>query len=184
MYALYKVTDKLQSVKYSLVENNISLFGCNNGYIPWLLKRTLTKKDTEPLKWNINIREALDKADYHNQTIFINLKPNSSIPNLSLYELQQVWGYSTANWTPMMFYLKGIFVDEKPNKINIDSFERKIADIDDNGFIISFVYVNGTVKDGDIEGKWTAPRPSSTNSVLLWSEAFDYFVSEYKKITN
>jgi hypothetical protein len=182
MYSLYKKIEKLKSIKFSLIEN-ISLFGCNNGYIPWLLNQSLSKKDNEPFTWQIKIKDALEKADYHNQTIIINLKPNSSKPNLSLYEVQQVWGYSASNWTPMMFYLKGIFVDEKPHRINTNMFERKISDIDDNGFIISFVYVNGTIKNGSIDGKWTAPRPSSTNSVLLWSDAFDYFISEYRKVS-
>jgi hypothetical protein len=179
MYSLYNLIEKSKSNNYSFSEN-ISLFGCNNGFIPWLLNKSLNEKDTEPYKWNLNIRIALEKAEYHNQTIIINLKPNSSKPNLSLYELQQVWGYSASNWTPLMFHLKGIFIDEVPDKININKFERKLLDMDN--FIFSFAYVKGTIKNGIIEGKWIAPRPSSTNSVLLWPKAFDYFISEYNKL--
>lgn len=156
------------------------MFGCYNGFIPWLLQHTLNKKANEPFKCNIKIREALEKANYNNQAIIINLKPNSSKPNLSLYELEQVWKYSDENWTPLMLHFKGIFIDVIPYRINTNKFERKLSDIDD--FIFSFAYVKGTIKNGIIEGKWIAPRPSSTNSVLLWPEAFDYFISEYKKL--
>ena len=179
MYSLYAKIEKPKSFKFSIREN-ISLFGCNNGYIPWLLKLSLTEKDNEPFKWNIKIQDALKKSDYHNQTIIINLKPNSSDPNISLFELQEVWGYSSSNWTPVMFYLKGIFVDEEPKEIDLNNFERNKDDIDD--FIFSFAYINGTIKNGSLEGKWTAPRPSSTNSVLLWPDAFSYFISEYNRI--
>jgi len=128
MYALYNVIEKSKFISYSFIEN-ISLFGCNNGFIPWLLKYSLNKKNNEPFPWNIKVKEALEKAGYHNQTIIINLKPNSSKPNLSLYELLQVWGYSSKNWTPMMFYLRGIFVDEIPTRIETNKFERKKSDI-------------------------------------------------------
>jgi len=180
MYSLYEKIENPKSFKF-LIRENISLFGCKNGYIPWLLKKSLAEQDNEPFKWNIKIQDALEKSDYHNQTIIINLKPNNSESKISLFELQEVWGYSSFNWTPVMFYLKGIFVDEEPKEIVLNKFQRNKADIDDR--IFSFAYINGTVKNGSLEGKWTAPRPSSTNSVLLWPDAFNYFISEYNKIS-
>jgi len=177
MYYLYEKIEEPKAFKFTRREE-ISLFGCNNGYIPWLLKLSLNKKDNEPFKWNIKIPDALEKADYQSQTIIINLKPNNS-KKISLYELQEVWGYSSSNWTPVMFYLKGIFVDEEPKQIKLEKFKRnknKFVDL-----IFSFAYINGTIKKGNLEGKWTAPRPSATNSVLLWREAFNYFISEYNR---
>ena len=44
------------------------------------------------------------------------------------------------------------------------------------------IYLDGTVRNGQLEGRWTAPRPSSTNSVLLWPFAFEYFAREANAI--
>ncbi len=44
------------------------------------------------------------------------------------------------------------------------------------------LYLKGTIKDGKIKGQWTAPRPSPTNSSLLWPSTFEFFYNEAKRI--
>ena len=179
MYALYSKQPQGTKNRY-IFKQKISLFGCNSGYIPYLLKSSLSKTATEPLPWYVNIERAMSSVGETGDTLVINLKPNSSTPNLSLYEVCDVWGYSSYGWTPVMFYLKGLFVDEDPASFNDRDFIRGGADIEDP--IFSMMYLSGTVRAGNIEGRWTPPGPSPTNSVLLWPDTFEYFADEAKKI--
>jgi hypothetical protein len=179
MYALYSKQQQGTKHKY-LYKKDISLFGCNKGYIPSLLKTVLSNNSSEPLSWHINIEQSLNSIGHAGDSLIINLKPNSKTPNLSLYEVCDVWGYSDSGWTPIMLYLRGLFVDEDPTLFNSKDFARETKEIEDP--IFSLMYLAGTVRSGVIEGKWTTPRPSSTNSLLLWPEKFEYFANEAKKI--
>jgi len=38
------------------------------------------------------------------------------------------------------------------------------------------MYAAGTVKSGQLHGKWNPPGPSPTNAVLLWPDALAYFM--------
>ena len=157
-----------------------SLFGCNSGYIPYLLKAGLIGSESEPLQWHINIEKAIANVGEAGSTLIINLKPNSSKPNLSLYEVSDVWGYFSSGWTPVMFYLKGLFVDADPSALDDMDFVREPKDIEDP--IFSMMYLNGTIREGTISGRWTPPGPSPTNSVLLWPDAFKYFAQNAVEI--
>jgi len=42
--------------------------------------------------------------------------------------------------------------------------------------IYSLLYMQGDFHDGKVRGTWNAPRPSSTNTPLLWPETFEYFI--------
>lgn len=163
-----------------MFKKQTSLFGCNSGYIPNLLRKQLTAEATEPYAWKIDLRKAFAKERMANSVLIINLKPNSKEANLSLYELVNVWGYSASGWTPIMFYIRGLFVDEDPNVFNVRDFIRKEEEMEDP--IFSMMYLRGTIKQGKITGRWTPPGPSPTNSVLLWPVTFQYFSSEAQKI--
>jgi hypothetical protein len=95
-----------------------------------------------------------------------------------LYELSDVWGYSAKGWTPILFHLRGL-VDEDPRRFDQIEFVRMPSEIDDP--IFTMMYLRGTVKNGRLDGTWTTPGPSPTNSVLLWPEAFEYFWQQAKK---
>jgi len=179
MYALYSKLPQGMGHRYTF-KKQVSLFGCNSGYIPYLLKAGLSNTATEPFPWHVNIDRAMNSIGEIGDTLIINLKPNSSAPNLSLYEVADVWGYSSSGWTPVMFYLKGLFVDEDPASFNETDFTRQIAEIEDP--IFSMMYLAGTVRAGNIEGRWTPPGPTPTNSVLLWPDTFEFFADEAKKI--
>jgi len=179
MYALYEKQLQGDCHRYCF-KTQISLFGCKQGYIPRLLKECLSSSACEPLPWHVNIGMAMKAIGSPNDSLVINLKPNNSRPNLSLYEVADVWGYSDYGWTPIMLYLRGLFVDAEPATINDQDFIRSSKEIDDP--IFSMMYLTGTVKDGSIQGKWTPPGPSSTNSVLLWPNTFKYFTEKANEI--
>lgn len=179
MYSVYEKQPKGRGYRYRFREKT-SLFGCNAGWIPYLLERNLAKGSTEPLRWHLEIEQELIRDGHAGQTLVINLKPNSSKPNLSLYEVIEVWGHSDQGWTPIMFYLRGLFVDEDPAKFNSQEFVRENEAIEDPVF--SMMYLKGTVRGGHIRDKWTPPGRSSTNSVLLWPETLNFFTGAASKV--
>ncbi len=179
MYALYEKHSVEDGHRY-LFKKQTSLFGRNSGYIPNLLKRQLSTSDSEPHAWRVTIAEALQRQGESDSTLVINLKPKAREENLSLYELIDVWGYSSSGWTPIMIYIRGLFVDEAPSQFNDRDFVRKTQEVNDP--IFSMMYLSGTIKSGELSGRWTPPGPSSTNSVLLWPESFEYFSAEAKRI--
>lgn len=179
MYALYDKTQSNGAIRYRFREA-ASLFGCNKGYVPWLLGKQLATDSTEPLAWHVNIEESLRAMEQNHQTLIIDLKPNSKQPNLSLYEVSDVWGYSAEGWTPILLHLRGLFIDEDPGRFDKNDFGRTPAEVD--APIFSMMYLRGTVKGGRLEGRWTPPGPSPTNSVLLWPEAFEYFWQQAKSL--
>lgn len=179
MYALYEKQFQGLGHRY-IFKKQVSLFGCNRGYIPRLLKICLKGEASEPLPWHINISKAMKDVGQLNDSLIINLKPNSSKPNLSLYEVVDVWGYSDYGWTPIMLYLRGLFVDADPNAIDDRDFLLMPKEVE--GPIFSMMYLSGTVKGGSIQGRWTPPGPSPTNSVLLWPNTFNYFAEKAKEI--
>lgn len=181
MYALYNKHLDGNSFRYTFKEK-VSLFGCNSGYIPYLLKQKLEQTSSEPLSLHVNIENELNSSMRTHQTLIINLKPNSSKPNPSLYELIDVWGHSASGWTPVMLYLRGLYVDNNPGFFDVKDFTRSLSDVKDP--IFSMTYLSGTVKNGSIEGKWTSPGPSPTNSVLLWPTTFKYFAEKAGEIIN
>ena len=182
MYALYDKTrsDSSIQIQYQFNEK-ISLFGCKSGYIPWLLSEQLATASSEPYKWHVNIESSLKDVKQDDQTLIIDLKPKKK-ENLSLYEVQDVWGYSASGWTPILLHLRGLFVDEDPDCFDRNNFVRNPREI---GIpIFSMMYLAGTVKDGKLNGKWTTPGPSPTNSVLLWPDAFKYFWQQAENFIN
>jgi len=178
MYGLYTTYLVPGGARYNLIER-VSLFGCRVGYIPWMLNEHIPQGQGEPFSWKINVRTELDRLDLANHTLIIDLKPNSSARNVSLYEIADVWGVSANGWTPIMFRLRGLFMDQSDASLDDRDFVRHSDEIEEN--IFSMMYLNGTVQNGSIFGPWTPPGPSATNSVLLWPDTMDYFSSEARK---
>jgi hypothetical protein len=170
------------TTRYKLQEERIHLFGCNDGFIPWLLTLKLGPKDKEPYKWHVDVvSELASHPKYLDSTLLIDLKPKKEGTNISLYEVLDVWGYSSNGWSPIMLRLNGLFVDEKRSRINRESFVR--ADDQVSGPIYEFLYVAGTVFGGKLEGKWIPPPASPTNAALLWPEVINYFFQCIKSTT-
>lgn len=173
MFARY--TKKRESGKdhFLLIEENVSLFGCREGYIPWLLDKQIPADQGEPFPWHISIESAMAKTEYPG-TLVIDLKPKQHNTNVSLYEVLDVWGYSAGDWTPILLHLSGLFVDADPK--NIDRKNFTIKDEQRDGPIYEFLYLVGSVSDGKLAGKWITPPASPTNAALLWPESLRYFV--------
>jgi hypothetical protein len=112
-----------------------------------------------------------------NHALIIDLKPDT-IENISLYEVQDVWGFSNEEWTPLALRLKPLFVDHKDNAP--DRFKKSFSmpsaqSISDNGGAIhEFLYAS---HNEGIEGRWRWGRNGVVNATLLWPDAFEYFVS-------
>ena len=174
MYCRYARSQKGQELRYDWVEN-ISLFGRNEGYIPWLLSQNMDAEQDEPFKWHIDIDEALSKANMPGQALVIDLKPSNTV-TLNLYEVADVWGFSSDGWTPIMLRLRGLFVERILEGIDRHHFSIRQEEIDEP--IFSFLFLAGSVQAGKLIGTWIAPRPSPTNSALLWPETFRYFAGE------
>ena len=179
MYARYEKQKEKDGYRYVFIEPT-KFFGCNEGKIPYLLQKQLSAEAKQPFAWKLDLKNAFEKEGMSNSVLIINLKPNSKEANLSLYELVNVWGYSASGWTPIMIYIRGLFIDEDPQLFDDRDFLRKAEEIEDP--IFSMMYLRGTIEHGKITGKWTPPGPSPTNSVLLWPGTFEYFSSEAKKI--
>ncbi len=179
MYALYQVSEDSGGRRYQFQEQ-VSLFGRNAGYIPSLLAHQLDSSSSEPMRWRLEIAEALAKDGRQGSTLVINLQPNLATPTLSLFELLDVWGYSDSGWTPIMLRLRGLLDKQNPEIFDENDFMRRPQDCDEP--IFSMTYLKGTIQDGAPIGRWTAPGPSPTNSVLLWPEVLEYFWDEARRI--
>lgn len=163
------------AIRYQFKEQ-VSLFGCNEGYIPWLLGLRMPVDQGEPYLWHVNAVEELGtNNEYPNSTLIIDLKPKQHKTNLSLYEVMDVWGYSCDGWTPILLRLNGLFIDQDPALISRNDFVRKTDEID--GPIYEFLYLTGSVDGGKIVGPWVPPPASPTNAALLWPDALNYFVN-------
>jgi len=173
MYYLYEKRSNDQATKYEKIRE-VSLFGCNEGLIPAMIRQGLPKEAKEPHLWHIEIEHGLSRIGHKNNAIVIDLKPKQKETNISLFELLDVWGFSDQGWTPILLRLRGLYVDASPKSLDSASFEpdKKESPIS----IYEFLYLNGTISDGDLVGKWTAPPASPTNATLLWPETLAYFI--------
>jgi len=179
MYARYSKQRVNGNDHFKFIEE-VCLFGCNEGFIPWLLCKQMSASQGEPYKWHISIESALAKTEYPG-TLIIDLKPKQKKTNLSLYEALDVWGYSDAKWTPIMLRLSGLFVDVDPKKVNRHDFS--IEDRKREGPIYEFLYLDGTVEKGKLKYSWAPPPASPTNAALLWPDTLKYFVDCIKQCT-
>ncbi|HDY66093.1 MAG TPA: hypothetical protein ENH84_07685 [Phycisphaerae bacterium] len=175
MYARYTRTRiASDETRYELQKEKVSLFGCNNGFIPWLLELKLLPGQGEPCKWHVDVVAELGgHPDYPHNTLLIDLKPKQNKTNLSLYEVMDVWGYSASGWTPILLRLNGLFVDEDPSVVDRNALVRKDDEID--GPIYEFLYLDGSVMEGKLSGPWVPPPASPTNAALLWPDVLNYF---------
>ena len=179
MHALFDKVPEGDGFRYTFKEEK-SLAGRNKGMIPHLLEIHLNGQGSAPLPWHFSVEEEIKRSRWPNCALLINLKPSATTGRLSLYEVNEVWGFSNGGWTPIMLHLKEISDLEAGGDFRRLSFLRRARHDDDPVF--TFLYVNGTVEDGEVTGRWSFPGRSSTNSVLLWPYAFQYFCEEANKV--
>jgi hypothetical protein len=178
MYSLYRKSLIGSKASYQFIEE-ASLFGCNKGYIPWLLRLQVPKGQGEPFEWHVDIETALARRDDVNgNALIIDLKPKDKA-DVFLCEIIEAWGHSDYGWTPMMLHLRGLIEDRNINSIDKKMFECQTDDVD--APIFSMLYLRGSVSDGKLVGPWTTPGPA-INSVLLWPNVFEQFYTEAEKV--
>jgi hypothetical protein len=162
MYACYTRTRvEGNATRYQLRQDgkDISIFGCNEGFVPWPLGFEIPRGQNEPYLWHVNVLAELDaQPNYGSSTLIMDLKPKQTKNNASPYELLDVWGYSADGWTPALLRLNGLFVVESPENVNRKDFTHSDNIIDGP---YEFLYLTGSVKDGKIIGTWA---PSSIPS--------------------
>jgi hypothetical protein len=152
----------------------INLFGCKAGFIPKLLSPLVPPGKSHPHEWHVPVREALERSGHPNSSVVIDLMPNNAQPFLNLFELRDLWGYSDSGWTPALLHLRELLNEKgaeqgKPSDFRTD--ERLHYQP-----VYSFLYLAGTISDGRLVGRWTAPGASPTNSALLWPAHLRYFL--------
>ncbi len=177
MYMRYKKSRRGSQSRYQFVEQ-VSLFGRHVGFIHWLLERQTSTSQKEPYLWHLPIESALNNAEYEGtkyqgSTLVIELKPKQQ-KTLELYEMLDVWGYSYSGWTPILLHLSGLFVDADPKKVDRNDFSIRDDEKDDP--IYEVLYLDGSVSNGKLVGRWNAPPVSPTNAALLWPDTLNYFV--------
>jgi len=103
MYACYtRSRVEPDAIRYRFKEE-VALFGCVQGFIPWLLKKKLSEPMTESCRWHLDIRACLaEHQEYVDGSLLIDLKPKQNRTNLSLYEVLDVWGFSSNGWMPIL----------------------------------------------------------------------------------
>jgi len=174
MYSIYdrQNSNGLTQLKFS---KKISLAGCNVGLIPNLLKEKLTAKDTPPIGWTLFIADNFNKKS---QSVIIDIKPNNTENSeVFLCELDTVFGFSYIEWTPIMYRLKLLYSNKSPEELDKTNFIYP----DNIEIIYTMLYLAGSFKNGQLTGKWIYPGRSSTNALLLWSEAMTFFHQQVKK---
>ncbi|MGA8214872.1 MAG: hypothetical protein WB799_14845 [Candidatus Sulfotelmatobacter sp.] len=177
MFLLYKVTKTPPSCRFDLLRET-HLFGCNKGFVPRYLRSVLPADANEPYKWHFKTADALHALEPDADAFVIDLKPNNK-KNASRYEVREFAGYSDNDWTPAMLKMGALLVDQDADKYPRESFV--LSQCDGLDEVITFLHFSGSVKDGSLVLKWVAPGRSSTNSVLLWPEVFNYFCSQLRQ---
>ena len=180
MYALYEKTVINRQLNYKFQEK-ISIFGCKEGYIPWMLGFNIPKGHKGSYSWFIDVNKTLQLNNCNNNAIVIDVKPkNTKNQYITLCELSKIWGYSSNGWTPMMFGLSTLLIDKDVNDYKKHEFQIKSRSIET---IYSFLYAQGSISNGKISGKWLAPKASPTNSALLWTESLSYFIKSMQEVS-
>lgn len=167
MYALYSRVCENNQVKLEYADSEC-LAGCNSGVVARELKKVLKPTDNSFMGWKIPIAKIYN-AD--GEAFVIDLKPKSD--EVLICELDTVYGYSYENWSPIMLRLRILSTDEEIDKQKIVYSENK------SEFIYTVLYLNGSIKDGKLTGKWIIPFGTVTG-LLFWSEAMTFFFEQVK----
>ncbi|SHK57644.1 hypothetical protein [Alicyclobacillus tolerans] len=170
MYFMYQEETNGLSTTFER-RNQVALAGNRSGLIVQYLRQKLSSGSTEPFEWYVHVSDLIRTLSLDGNALVIDVKPNSK-ELLTLFKIQEIVGLSSNGWTPILLKLQEILVDE-----DVSRYDRTNFTLNDyqGSTVYTFLYLMGTVKNGEIIGQWTFPRPGSTNSVLLWRETWEYF---------
>ena len=74
-------------------------------------------------------------------------EPSTTLGNVSLYRLTDVWAFSYREWPPVCLRLESLFIDEHIE--NTEGFKEKVQFRPEDGGvnIHEFLYLNGGMKE-------------------------------------
>jgi hypothetical protein len=175
VYATFKKETGQTRTKFRAGEQ-ISLFGCNEGWIPWLVQEMMPPRQNEPYVWHLNVHDCLALPAVRNQypnatAIIVDIKPTAKT-EFFVCELLDVYGYSSDEWTPLLWRMRVLEIGGDPKANHLEDFDAS----NDGDIIYEFLYAMGSISEGRIDGTWNPPKPSPTNGVLLWPKPLAYFM--------
>ena len=110
---------------------------------------------------------------YRTWLLAIDLKPDRE-GNVSLYRLQEVWGYSEKASTPICLRLEPLFVDlDVEDSVSFKHQFQLSPTAERGGPIYEFLYLN---HPEGVRGPWTWGQVGNVNGALLWPKALGYFM--------
>ena len=157
----YAYTKRQEGNKYHFSRNyHITLGGNKWGVIREYLDKTKPSRLSVPYKWHFPIEKGLKQLEYDENSILIDAKPHKE-GNVSLYEILDIWGYTTRTWTPILLRLKALLVDEEASYYDKKQF--KITGYPNIETVLTFLYLRGGIYRNSFFGTWNFPGPSPTN---------------------
>jgi len=173
MYSWYKRTIENNNV-HLIWEEETSLAGCNNGEVPRELRDIIKPNNTAPVGWVLPFATKWNNNEY---SLVIDIKPKSST-EIFLCEIDTVFGFSYAEWSPVMLRLKILCSDTTENDLDKNNF---IYQDQDPEIIYTMYYLQGSIKDGKLVGTWKPPFGTITG-LLFWPEAMTFFHKQLESI--
>jgi len=178
-FLLYQRTlNKNGTHTFTQVKDDVSLGGKKSPIASYVQDEYAKAKNKEgPLRWHMSEADLLEKlgVSANDYALIIDLKPKKG-GNVSLYQIKDIWGFSSFGWTPIALRLESLFVD-KPSK-NPDIFKKQFDDREaERELIHEFLYLNGDANSGE----WKWGMAGNVNAVLLWPEVLKYFMNEISK---
>lgn len=131
----------------------------------------LARKNRKVPGWHLpeDMLLAHFEASPKTHALFIDLKPNVK-GNVSLYRIEDIWGYSADGWTPILLRLEHLFSDLEVE--NPSAFKQEFSDWSaQKCTTYEFLYLQGETE----EDSWNWGRVGSVNGTLLFPDALEYF---------
>jgi hypothetical protein len=140
------------------------------GLIQQSCRKFLSDQDSP---WNVTADDLLTVGGYEpsRHSLVIDVAPKRT--SINFYEIKSIAGYSYAEWTPLMLTLERLFAGDYDGE---QAGRAKQYFVDDECVrerIREFLYLTG----GYSKGNWNWGGNSRTTAVLLWDNAWNYFLT-------
>ena len=127
-----------------------------------------------PLPWHMSGSDIIQRVggSPSEHAFVIDLKPSAK-NNVSLYQLNDIWGFSYPHWTPLALRLETLFVDEYSE--GPEEFKEHFVVPDSRRELVhEFLYLCA----GTAGGTWRWGMAGAVNGALLWPDALNYFIQQ------
>lgn len=171
MFYLYQANETPGGRVFKRIEQ-VSLAGSKRGIIVKFLRLTFPDSGDELRGWHLNVTAAIGTLQLPGNTLVIDVKPSSQKAHLQ--EILNIWGWSEEEWTPILLELRALKEDRPGSEVRKDEFV--VEQYEQKPLVYTFLHLDGSRLGPETKQKWTFPRPSSTNSALLWPHVLDYFM--------